>query len=103
MIPRCEGKTELSVERNFYMLTGRVKTGGMKPIGKNYRTKGDREELSHRGRRHLTGAEMGYEADIGPRTYQGKLSLNHGFSPTFGPIIFASYLYGNIKVYFAKE
>jgi len=44
------------------------------------------------GRRHLDGAEMGYEADIGPRTNQGKPSLNHGFSSTFGPIIFTSYL-----------
>ena len=79
------------------MLTGGVETGGMK------RTQGDREEFSHTGRRHLDGAEMGYEADIGPRTNQGKPILNHGFSPTFGPIIFTSHLYGNIKVYFAKK
>ena len=26
-----------------------------------------------------------------------------GFSPALGPIIFTSCLYGNIKVYFAKE
>ena len=78
------------------MLTGGVKTGGMKPIVEKYQTQGDREEFSHTGRRHLTGEEMGYEADIEPRTNQGKPSLNHGFSPTSGPIIFTSYLYGNI-------
>jgi len=74
------------------MLTGRVKTGGMKPIVENYRTQGDREEFSHTGRRHLTGAEMGYKAVISTRTYQGKSSLNHGFSRTFGPIILTSCL-----------
>ena len=84
------------------MLTGGVKTGGMTPIVEKYRTLGDREEFSHTGRRHLNGAEMGQEADIEPRTSLGKSSLNHGFSPPFGPI-FTSYLYGNIKVYFAKE
>jgi len=62
-----------------------------------YRTQGDREEFSHTGRTHLDGAEMGYEADVGPRTNQGKPSQNHGFSPTFGPT-FTSYLYGDIKV-----
>ena len=75
----------------------------MKPIVENYQIQGDREEFSHTGSRYLTGAEMGYEAEIGPRTNQGKPSLNHGFSPTFGPITFTSYLYGNIKVYFTKE
>jgi len=68
-----------------------------------YRTQGDKKEFSHTGRRHLNGAEMGYKAGIGPRTNQGKPSLNHGFSPTFGPMIFTSCLYGNINVYFAKE
>ena len=85
------------------MLTGGVKTGGKKPIVEKYRTRGDREEFSHTGRRHLNGAEMGYEADIGPRTNQGKPSLNHGFSPTFGPIISTSRFYGNIKFNLQKS
>jgi len=37
------------------MLTGGVKTGGMKPIVEKYQTQGDREEFSHTGRRHLKG------------------------------------------------
>ena len=84
------------------------------------RSTGHREEFSHTGRSHLNGAEMGYdrdvlrslqkidrmwtslgyEADIGPRTNQRKPSLNHSVSPTFGPMIFTSYVYGNIKAYF---
>ena len=105
LTPRCEGlKQERPwVERNCYMLTGGVKKGGMTPIVEKYRTQGDREEFSHTRRRHLNGAEMGYEADIRPRTNQGMPSLNHRFSPTFGPIIFKSHLCGNIKVYFPKE
>ena len=79
------------------MLTEGVKTGGMKPVVEKCQTQGDREGFSHTGRRHLNGAEMGCEADIGPRTNQGKPSLNHSFSPTFGPIILTSYLYGNIN------
>jgi len=85
------------------MLTGVVKTGRMKPIVENDWKQGDREEFSHTGRSHLTGAEIGYEADIGPRTNQGKPSLNHGFSPTFGSIMYTTCLYGNIKAFFAKE
>ena len=59
------------------MLTGGVKTGEMKLIVEKYQTQGAREEFSHTERRHLNGAEMGCEADIGPRTNQGKPSLNH--------------------------
>ena len=52
------------------MLTGGVITGGMKPTVENHQTQGDGERFPHTGRSHLTGAEMGYEAEIGPRTNQ---------------------------------
>jgi len=77
----------LSAERNCYMLTGGVKTGGMKPIVEKYRTQGDREEFSHTERRHLNGAEMGYKVDIGPRTNQEKSK------PRLSPIFWTNNIY----------